>query len=97
MVLLCTLGYMDILWLQRHHLAYRIVHCGSTFQTPTHCGTNFIVCIVLAMCESYPSQGSCLKRMVLNRAWLHNTNSFQKGHKGQPFLFQSKADIADTR
>ena len=80
MVLSSNLGYMDIPWLQRHHLGF--VHCGSTFQMPMHCGTNFIVCIVLTMCESCPSQSSYWKRKVLNRAWLHNTISFHSPLKG---------------
>jgi len=30
----------DIPWLQRHRLVYMgFVHCGGTFQTPTHYGT----------------------------------------------------------
>ena len=39
-----TLGYIDIPWLQRHRLVYMgFVHCGGTFQTPTHYGTNEFV------------------------------------------------------
>ena len=29
----CTLGYMDVPWLQRHRLVYMgFVHCGGAFQ-----------------------------------------------------------------
>jgi len=39
---------MDIPWLQRHCLVYMgFVHCGSTFQMPTHYGTKlFMSCLV---------------------------------------------------
>ena len=31
----CTLGYMDVPWLQRHRLVYMgFVHCGGAFQMP---------------------------------------------------------------
>ena len=37
----CTLGYMDVPWLQRHGLVYMgFVHSGGTFQTPMHYGSN---------------------------------------------------------
>ena len=35
MKLSCILGYMDVPRLQRHRLV-GFVHCGSTFQAPTH-------------------------------------------------------------
>jgi len=39
----CSLGYMDVPWLQRHRLVYMgFVHCGSTFQMTTHYGTNLL-------------------------------------------------------
>ena len=43
-------GYMDIPWLQRHCLVYiRFVHCGGTFQTPTHYGTKRVILIELGI------------------------------------------------
>ena len=39
-------------WLQRHHLLYMgFVHCGGTFETPTHYGTNIILYILLHECK----------------------------------------------
>ena len=42
-----TLGRIDIPWLQRHRLLYmRFVHCGGTFQMPTHYGTKYFACLI---------------------------------------------------
>ena len=42
-------------WLQRHRLVYMgVVHCGGTFQTPTHYGTNnFVMPITLMISFLY--------------------------------------------
>ena len=44
----CTLGYMDVPRLQRHRFV-GFVHCGSTFQTPTHYGTNYCMVQITVM------------------------------------------------
>ena len=50
----CTLGYMDVPWLQRHCLVYMgFVHCGGTFQMPTHYGTSIYVQIFPPGSRSY--------------------------------------------
>jgi len=43
-------GYMDISWLQRHRLVYMgFVHCGGTFQMPTHYGTKKVIWLELGI------------------------------------------------